>query len=353
MSTSPASSGQPMSTRVNTATELTAMGLGAVAYTAVAGIALLVFGFDDAPIAGEGSVGTYAALASAVATMLAFAAGRYALHLRGGPRITGALDVIDVAVLALAHGVIALLGWTLVARIMAESFIDATVFWLPILALSGAAAAVSAYVAFLSATHLDAQLLAVVLATFLVLGIIASMLTASDPHWWEENLSSLGITSDLSALAFNLTLIVAGFLLTVLARYATRAIPTAEDSSVGRVRLTLIVIGVFLGCVGIFKVDTQFWIHTAVASGMAIAFAVLTIRLKAWIPGISRAFLPVGWLFFGVIFVLAVMFAIGYYTLTAVELVAGVLIFAWIILFLRTVGALDADVGRDEALAES
>ncbi len=344
MSTSDAASGQPLSTRVNTATELTAMGLGAAAFTVAAGVALLVFGLHDAPIAGDGSVGTYSAIASAVAAMVAFAAGRYALHRRGGHRISGALDVVDVVALALAHGVIALLSWTLVARIMAESFVDATVFWLPILALSGAAAAVTAYVAFLSASNLDAQLLAVVLAVFLVLGIVASMLTASDPHWWEENLSSLGITSDISALAFNLTVIVAGFLLTVLARYATRAIPTAEDTSIGRVRLMLILIGVFLGCVGIFHVDTQFWIHTAVASGMAIAFAVLTIRLKAWIPGISRAFLPVGWLFFAVIFVLAILFATGYYTLTAVELVAGVLIFAWIILFLRTVGALEADV---------
>lgn len=345
MTTSSASSGHPLSRRQNTATELSALGLGALAFTVVAVAALVVFRWDDAPITGPGSLGAFASLASAITAALAFAAGRYALHRQGRTRIAGVLDVVDVAAMAFAHGIIALLGWTLAATIMAQSFIGATVYAMPILVLGGAAAAVSAYVAFLSATHMDAQLLAIVLATFLALGVIASMLTADDPRWWEENLSSLGITSDVSALAFNLTLIIAGFLLTVLARYATRAIPTAAESSVGRVRTTLVLIGVFLGCVGIFKVDSQFWIHTGVASGMAIAFAVMTIRLKAWIPGISRAFLPVGWLFFAVIFVLAVLFGTGYYTLTAVELVAGVLIFAWIILFLRTVGALDADVG--------
>jgi len=37
---------------------------------------------------------------------------------------------------------------------------------------------------------------------------------------------------------------------------------------------------------------------------------------------------------------LGVFFATGYYNLTAVELVAGVLIFSWIILFLRNAGVI-------------
>jgi hypothetical protein len=82
---------------------------------------------------------------------------------------------------------------------------------------------------------------------------------------------------------------------------------------------------------------------------MVVAFAVLTIRLRTWVPGISRAFLPVGWGFLAVIVVLAVLFAVGYYSLTAVELVAGVLVFTWIILFQQNVGALDADTPRDNA----
>ncbi|WP_062517083.1 DUF998 domain-containing protein [Demequina gelatinilytica] len=332
-----------LSERVNTTLELTATGLGAVAFAVVAAIALPVFGLDEAAISGPGSVGQYAAIASAVTAALAFAAGRYALHLGGRYRIRGALDVVDVAALALAHGVIALLSWTLVAVVLAGGFVGATLYTLPILALSGAAAAVTAYAAFLSAAHMNPELLAVVLAVFLVEGILASTLTASDPDWWMQNLSTLGISHDVSAMAFNLTLIVAGFLVTVLARVATRDVPTSTEHGVRSVRTALIVIGIFLGLVGVFHVDTHFWIHTAVASGMAVTFAVLTIRLRAWVPGISRAFLPVGWAFVAVIFVLAFFFATGYYSLTAVELVAGVLVFTWIILFQRNVGALHAD----------
>jgi hypothetical protein len=43
---------------------------------------------------------------------------------------------------------------------------------------------------------------------------------------------------------------------------------------------------------------------------------------------------------------LAVLFFVGYYTLTAVELVAGLLVFTWIILFIRNADALQQDSGR-------
>jgi len=39
-------------------------------------------------------------------------------------------------------------------------------------------------------------------------------------------------------------------------------------------------------------------------------------------------------------YISGIFFAVGYYNLTAVELVAGVLIFSWIILFLRNAGVI-------------
>ena len=56
------------------------------------------------------------------------------------------------------------------------------------------------------------------------------MLTASDPQWWKNNLSALGMTDDISSLAFNLTLIVAGIIVTTLARYATHGHPDPEPA---------------------------------------------------------------------------------------------------------------------------
>ena len=84
-------------------------------------------------------------------------------------------------------------------------------------------------------------------------------------------------------------------------------------------------------------------LHTSVASGMVVAFGVLIVRVHVWIPGMPKAFIALGWLFLAIILVLAVFFAVGFYTLTAVELVAGILVVAWIILFIRNAAALQDD----------
>lgn len=323
--------------------ESLALGAAAAAFVLVALVALIAFGFQSAPISGPGSIGQFAAISSAVVALAAVLVGRYLLHERVAGGRLHVLDHLDIVALAIAHAVIALLGWTLLAVILERAFIGAEVFALPVLLLAGAAAGMTAYLCFYSATHMDLQLLAVVLAVFLVFGVLASMLTASDPNWWKDNLSALGMTTNVSALAFNLTLIVAGFLVTTLARYATRGIPTANPVGIGRVRVCLITVGVFLALVGVFPVNLFFGIHTAVASGMVVAYGVLVIGLPRWITGMPRPFIVLGWLFLAVTLLLAVLFAVGYYTLTAVELVAGILVFTWIVLFIRNAAALEQD----------
>ena len=324
--------------------ESIALAVGVGAFILVAFVAVIAFRFQAAPIAGPGSVGQFSAVTSAVVAIVAFAGGRM---LSGGVR-PGILDIVDLVALSFAHAVIALLSWTLVSVIFEQAFIGAEVFAIPVILLSGAVAAVTGYVAFFSGTHLDLQLLAVILATFLVEGIVASMLTASDPLWWKEHLSSLGVTGDLSSLAFNLTLIVAGIIVTTLARAATAGIPTTHPNGIARVRLCLILVGVFLAFVGVFPVDDWFLVHTAFASGMAVVYAVLVIRLPVWVPGMSRFFVYLGWVFLAVVVGLGVFYAIGYYTLTAVELVAGTLVFTWIILFIRSAAALQEDMRPQE-----
>lgn len=328
----------------------------------MAGLALIVFRFQDAPIAGPGSVGQFSAVASAAVAVvtfaLAFVLRRHAVRDSASPDHTALststriLDVLDIAALSVAHAVIALLSWTLLANILEMSFVGAEIFALPLVVLSAAAGAATAYVVAYSATHMDLQLLAVVLATFLVLGVMSSMLTASDPLWWKDNLSALGMTNDLSAYTFNLTLIVAGFIVTTLARYATRDIHSQNSRGIARVRTSLIAVGVLLGCVGIFPVDQYFALHTAAASGMVVAFGTLVLRLPVWMTKMSRVFVVVGWVFLAVILLLAVFFAVGYYTLTAVELVAGILVFTWIVLFIRNAAVLSKDDHADRRLQE-
>lgn len=343
--------------------ESVALLLGAAAFVVGAAVAAVVFWGRDVAISGPGSLGQFVALGAAVVAIVAFIAGRLVIRVPNPnlqhdlPRdldVPGArLHWFDLAALAIAHGVIALLGWIGIADLLEQSFIGAVVFPLPAAVLTGVGLAVTGYVVFLSAVRLTPMLLSLVLAVFLVVGALAAMLSSSDPEWWKENLSALGITNDLSSFAFNLTLIIAGAIVTIIARYATASLPAATPVELRRrslVRLGLILIGVFLACVGIFPVSEFFLLHNTVATGMAVAFAAIVIGLPRLLPSMPRVFVMLGYVYVGVIVVLGIFFATGYYNLTAVELVAAVLIFSWIIVFLRNAGAVEQARPEAEAL---
>jgi hypothetical membrane protein len=321
-------------------------------------IAWPVFWGHELAISGPGSIGAFAAVGGAVAAALAFTLGRLAVRpeqvdpgaLRDGFSVPGdRLRWYDLTAIAFAHAAIAFLGWLGIAELLERSFTDAPVFPFPGAVLVAVAFALTAYVSFLSAVALTPMVLSLVLAVFLVIGAFASMLASSDVHWWRDNLSALGMSSNSASVAFNATLVIAGVMVTTISRYATAGLP-AEDPSDRRGRLVvrggLIMMGIFLACVGIFPVDEFFLLHNTVATGMAVVFAVVVVGLPWFLPSIPRIFVAFGWAYVLVIAVLAVLFAVGYYNLTAVELIAAVLIFSWIIVFLRTAGSIGAPSSR-------
>lgn len=137
-------------------------------------------------------------------------------------------------------------------------------------------------------------------------------------------------------------LIIGGVIVTVIAHFATATIPVEgakEERGRRFVRGALGLMGILLACVGIFPVDRFFTAHNVSASGMAVIFVVLAIGLGRFVPSMPRVFLLLGYVFVGIIVVLAVFFATGYYNLTAVELIAFLMIFSWLIVFLRNTGA--------------
>ena len=362
-------------TRTIESEESSALIVGAGVFVLAALLGLAIFWGRALPIAGPGSLGAAVAIGSAVVAALAFAAGRMVLRRRfgerevpvepvpapaGPDRAPGSLDEpgprlhwFDVLALALAHAVIALLGWTGLADVLEQSFLGAEVYLIPAVALFGVALALTAYVSFLSSVRMTPMLLSLVLAVFLVVGVITAMLSSTDPLWWEKNLSALGMTDDVSALAFNLTLIIAGVMVTTIAHYATAFLPAdsvTERRGRNLVRLGLIVIGILLACVGIFPVDEYLGAHNLAATGMAIVYVVMVLSLPALLPTMPKVFIVLGYVYVGVIVVLAAFFITGYYNLTAVELVAAVLIFSWVIVFLRNTGAVEQGDGdaRDD-----
>jgi hypothetical membrane protein len=336
--------------------ESTALLVGGAAFVVATIVGLIAFWGRDVPISGRGSVGDFAAIGGALVAIAAFVFGGILRRANDRPESAAAegrpvLLWFDVVVIAVAHSVIALLGWAALAALLSQSFVGARVYPTSAAVLTGVAVAVTAYMAYLSAVNLTPMLLSLVLAVFLTVGSLTSMLSATDPLWWQKNLSTLGISDDISALAFNLTLIIAGILVTTIAHYATASLPAGTPKEArGRqvARWGLILIGVLLACVGIFPVDEFFTLHNVSASGMALVYVSMVVGLGRLLPTMPRVFLLLGYVYVGVIVVLAAFFLTGYYNLTAVELVAAVLIFSWLIVFLRNTGGTRA--GRSEAV---
>lgn len=309
-------------------------------------IALMVFWGRTLAITGPGSIGQFVAIGSALVAIVIFVMARWVADAGGTDNgLLPRLRWFDSAGIALAHGIVALLGWIGMAALVERSFVGAVVFPVSGAILAGVAVACTAYVVVLSAVRMTPARLSLVLMVFLVVGVFASMLSASDDQWWKKNLSSLGITDDISALTFNVTIIVAGLIVTTIAHFGTAGIPAATPKEVrGRrvVRIELLLIGVLLAGVGIFPVDRFFAVHNVAACGMAVVFVVMVLGLRRCVPRAPRVFVFLGYGFVLCIVVLAVLLATGYYNLTAVELIAFVIIFAWLLLFLRNAG--DPDI---------
>lgn len=336
--------------------EAAALLVGAVCFLVGFVVSLPVFWGRELAITGSASLGAFVAIGGAAVAALAFVVGRFAMrsHYEAAdamPRRDRFADTddrlrwYDLAAIAFAHAAVAYLGWLGIAQLLEQSFTDAPVFALPGAILVAVSFALTAYVCFLSAVALTPMSLSLVLAIFLVVGAFASMLAASDPHWWQDNLSALGMSTNVSAVAFNGTLVIAGIMVTTISRYATAGLPVdTREQRRGRriVRGGLILMGIFLASVGVFPVDEFFALHNTVATGMAVVFAVVVVGLPWFLPTIPRVFVALGWIYVLVIVMLGVFFAVGYYNLTAVELIAAVLIFSWIIVFLRTAGSVGA-----------
>ncbi|ERK67250.1 hypothetical protein N136_04691 [Leifsonia aquatica ATCC 14665] len=328
---------------------------GAAGFVLTALVALPSFWGQTLPIAGPGSISQFTAIAAGVLAILAYPVGR--LWRREGltpfgrrdpgeprPRASGA-DVFDTVVIAFAHGVIALLLWIVLGAVLADAFQGALVYFLAAVVLAAAVTGVTAYAVFLSGAGMDILRLSTVLAVFAVVGILTAMLSAPDPDWWRLHLSALGMTSSVSSLTFNLTLIVTGVIVTAIARYATDLRDVDDPRrrhGLVRVRVCLLLIGILLAGVGVFPLNVSQILHNVSAVGMVLVFALLVFWVRAALPQAPPAFFVLGYVFFATIVGVLVFFVVGYYVLTAAELVAGVLVFSWLIVYLRVSGAAQA-----------
>lgn len=201
--------------------ESQALLAGATAFLALGVIALLLFAGRDVPLGGPRSAATAAGLGGAFVAVATFVVSARRVR-RSRPesplfRSSRTRRLVNLGALAIGHGLVAFLLWLGLFTLLQQSFVGAVLYPFAAAVTVGAVGSATAYVTFHSATRMDAYRLATLLAVFLIGGMLASMLTASDPYWWQDNLSALGKSTDASGYSFNITLILAGALVTALA----------------------------------------------------------------------------------------------------------------------------------------
>ncbi|MCP9312703.1 DUF998 domain-containing protein [Liquorilactobacillus satsumensis] len=177
-------------------------------------------------------------------------------------------------------------------------------------------------------------------------GALASMITNSNKHWWEHNVSFLGTSQASSSWQFNLTLITSALLLAALIDFIFAAL----DQKFGRNRrlfilhILLTAFAVCLGGVGLFANNGRgllHELHTQAASLMVYLLLIIIALVGILLPQMEPTFKHLSYAIGASLLGASLLFSpIGYLSLTAFELIAFVLSFSWLLLLLQQLQAM-------------
>ncbi len=331
------------------------LSLGAQVVGAVYGFVLAQF-TAALSLTGDDPFAMWAAAGAAVVAVVAATAGYWRSRSqpeqqwrRGLPPWLFTVNTISVVVVHAALAFVATYG---LYRLLALGFIGLPIITFWAVVLMAVTLGLSAYFVYLSSSSITTQRLSTLLMAFISIGTLTATITTPDPQWWTVHFSQLGTFDDLSSWIFNGTLIAGGLLVTTFAVHISRDLQalteagTLVDHGVARfVSTAFVIMGIMLAFVGIVPVDVNLLIHNLSASGMAVAYLVLLIAGYRVLRGMPRAYFVAASAFLAATAASIVLFAVGYFSLTAFEIIVFALIFGWIAVFMRFLGV----AGRRDA----
>lgn len=230
-------------------------------------------------------------------------------------------------------------------------------------AVVGAFAGVASYLGFIQASSLSAKAIATMLPLFVISGVTVAALTSDDPWWWHNNFSQLGDRTTFAAQLFNTTLILAGLCIIIVTYFASFELTTTQLQSengggpidrssrqfradVARIvifSLLLALTGVGLIGVGSFRYTPHPVLHNVFARGMTVPMGLLLLLLPWLMPQLSRFMYAFSYMIIAVDGVDFLRWLKGDTTLTSVEALACLTLFAWVIAFSRQIAAIQTD----------
>jgi hypothetical protein len=279
---------------------------------------------------------------------------------------------LGLLALAAVHGAIAFMAAWAGFRIFQQAFGSLTMDPFAGAIATSVVGGLSAYATYQSGARMNSYLLSNLLATYLAAGVLMSMVTTTNPSWWEVNFSVLGAADSGVAWAFNATLVTGGIVITMLAEYVTRdlqALAAYRDDRAERrgggagragrrdvrtrpVLVCLVLMGILLAGTGLVPVDVLMPAHNALATSMSGAYVVLVMGLPLWVPGLSRTFQITGFAMLGgAVLAVILWYPLAYYNMTAMELFVAGVVLGWLVLLIRNVAAVLEDERR-RALSE-
>jgi hypothetical membrane protein len=303
------------------------------------------------PIWGGWSVGSAAMIAVAVACLAASVTGYWRSRTQPGQRWRLTLPVwkfaVDTLAVAVVHVAIAAIATFGAFTILQQGFRDLLVDGYAATAAVSVGAGLATYVVYLSVSKLTTVTMSQLLVVFMTLGTFASMSISTDPHWWRYHFSHLGTFGDRGSGLFNVTLIVAGVLVTTFALYVDRDLRLLHERGTIRYRWSasavstlFVLLGIALAGIGAVPINVSVIVHNVFSAGASIVFAVMLLSAPVLLRGMPwQFFLVTGGFFLALVGAGMLHFVLNYFNLTAFELVAYIILFGWIAVFVRFLAA--------------
>lgn len=176
--------------------------------------------------------------------------------------------------------------------------------------------------------------LAIVACVVLSGGILASILTTTDPLWWHLHFSRLGTFHDVSGALFNGSLITAGSVVVMFGHRVRRDLARIGRAGSRRgtavtAQVLLSTIGINLAMVGFVPLNTNKTLHDNVAAGMVLGFAGLLLTSPFMMHRMPRRLVATTAAIFVLLFCGAWLFVSATINLALFEVIAFGAMFAW------------------------
>ena len=333
-----------------------------ISFTALAVVVgLIAFSDRLTPLSGGYSVGTVAGVTTGIAAGTSALIGLVIATesprgtLRWMRRRFWGWWLIDLIGIFILHGAIATMAVLSIFRLFQQAFQGLIVDAIAATIMLCLVCAATAYFGFSSASRASSSSISTLLALFMAAGVLASMLLAENPYWWHQFFSELGTgqAGVLSFWTFNTTITVSGIVLTTLANFISQDLTAwaADRRRRGKrraivqvLRSGMIIMGICLIGLSWVPINVNDPVHTGFVQILAVTFGLMLLSVPIWLPGAPAAMYVISYLMLGVgVFAVALWDPLGYYNLTALELAFAGIIFAWLVVLIRTLDAMISD----------